>query len=216
MSMTDALGPYFRSIFGQREELLDKVLRDALLVHRLPPLQVDDNAGRVLQLLTLIRRPRRAIEVGTLFGYSSIHIARGLPAFGQLTTLEIDKASAELARRNVEIAGVGHCVEVVVGPAEDYLAKVEPKSIGLIFIDGAKRSYPDYLKLCFPLLEPGGLLVADDAFARGNFARESDNGGNGTGEMRAINAYSRAVARSTSLFSAFVGTEQGLLVSFRA
>lgn len=206
---------YIRAVLGPRDELLEGILRNALLGHGLPPMQIDDNAARVLQLLTLICRPQRVIEVGTFFGYSSIHIARGLPEGGRLTTLEIDREVAELARRNLDIAGVGDRVEVVVGPARDYLTQVESESIDIIFIDADKRSYPDYLKLCFPLLARGGLLVADDAFVQGDFSHEAADHGDGSAEIKAIKAYNRAAVRSPRLFSAFIGTNNGLLVSYK-
>lgn len=207
---------YIRAILGPREELLDTVLRDALINRGLPPMQVDDNAARVLQLLTLICRPQRVIEVGTFFGYSSIHIARGLPEGGRLTTLEIDYEVAELARTNLDRAGVGDRVEVVVGSAAEYLLHVEPETINMIFIDADKRSYPHYLKLCFPLLAPGGLLIADDAFSQGDFSREAIDQGEGNTEIKAINVYNRAAVRSPRLFSAFIGTKNGLLVSYKS
>jgi predicted O-methyltransferase YrrM len=206
---------YIKTILGPREKLLEEILKDSLLGHGLLPMQVDDNAARFLQLLTMILRPQRVIEVGTFFGYSSIHIARGLPEGGRLTTLEIDGEAAALAQRNLDTAGLSDRVDIVVGDAADYLIQVQHKSIGMIFIDGDKRNYPNYLKLSFPLLQLGGVLVADDTFAHGNFSGEGDDGGDGSTEIRAINTYNRAVAKSPQLFSAFVGTNNGMLVSFR-
>lgn len=190
--------------------MLDKILRESLLGHGLRPMQIDDNAARVLQLVTQIHRPERVIEVGTFFGYSAIHIARGLPENGRLTTLEIDGDVAELARRNLAAAGVEDQVDVVVGPADEYLRQVEPASIDMIFIDADKAAYPEYLKLCFPLLRPGGLLIADDAYATGDFSTEDGEASEG-----AIHTYNRAISRSPLLFSAFIGTNNGLLVSYK-
>jgi predicted O-methyltransferase YrrM len=198
---------YVQAILGPREPVLDTILRDSLLGHGLRPMQVDDNAARVLQLLTMIHQPRRVIEVGTFFGYSAIHIARGLPESGRLTTLEIDAELAELARRNLAAAGVADRVDVIAGPAADHLGRVEPKSVDMIFIDADKAAYPEYLKQCYPLLRPGGLLIADDAFAHGDFSAE------GADATTAINTYNRAISRSPNLFSAFIGTNNGFLVS---
>jgi predicted O-methyltransferase YrrM len=102
----------------------------------------------------------------------------------------------------------------VVGEATEYLATVCPGSVGMIFIDADKKSYPTYLKLCFPLLEPGGLLVADDAFATGDFGTESNEDDDGH-EARGIRTYVHAVGRSPRLFSAFVGTDHGLMISVK-
>ncbi len=176
-------------------------------------MQVDDNAARVLQLLTQLARPACALEIGTYFGWSAIHIARGLPREGRLTTIEIDPEYAVLARENLEAAGVLDRVDVVVAAAVDYLATVPSKSVDMVFIDADKALYPQYLKSVYPLLRSGALLVADDAFVSGNFEPEST--GDGSAEIMAINTYNRSVIRSPNLLSAFVGTNNGLLVSVK-
>ncbi|WP_326821665.1 O-methyltransferase [Streptosporangium sp. NBC_01756] len=213
--MSTVLTDYIRSLAGPREEILDEILRDAILREGMPSIQVDDNEARVLQLLTMLLRPRRVIEVGTLFGYSTIHIARGIPEGGKLISLEVDPHAASLAQRYVEQAGVEDRVEIMVGDAAELLSGMERDSVDMIFIDADKKSYPDYLKACFPLLRPGGLLVADDAFAQGDFSAESEAGAPPDREFRAINTYNRAVMRSNRLFSALVGTKNGLMISYK-
>lgn len=200
-------------MLGGREAVLDKILRESLLTDGMPTLQIDDNAGVILQLLTAIHGPRRVLEIGTLFGYSTIYLARGLPVGGSVITLEIDPSSAVLARRNVEKAGVADRVEVVVADALSYLSDLEAESFGLIFIDADKKSYPTYLARCLPLLERGGLLIADDAFADGDYSQESGEGGDGRVEGRLIRDYAKQVGRNPDLLSAFIGTETGLLIS---
>ncbi|MFD9002374.1 O-methyltransferase [Streptomyces sp. NPDC059582] len=222
---------FTRAMLGPRDAVLDEVLRRSLGAAGLPTLHVDDNAGRLLQLLTCLHRPLRVIEIGTLFGYSTIHIARALPPGGTVTTLEIDPAAAKVAAENFALAGVADRVDIVVGDAVDHLATVPPESIGMLFIDADKKSYTRYLKYGFPLLEPGGLLVADDVLARGDYSAESSDAGAGakadadtdadtdadadagSREVAALTAYTRAVGRSPRLLSAFAGTENGLLIS---
>ncbi|MFE0181237.1 O-methyltransferase [Streptomyces olivaceus] len=201
---------YARAMFGSRDAVLDDILRRSLSDERMPTIQVDDNAGRFLQLLTAVRSPRHVVEVGTLFGYSTVHIARGLPAGGHITTLEMNSAAADLAAYNLEAAGVRDRVEIFVGDAAEYLATLPTESVGMFFIDADKSSYPTYLRLCFPALEPGGLLVADDAFVHGDFDAEERGGREAA---TGILTYVRAAARSPRLFSAFVGTRTGMLVS---
>lgn len=206
---------YVRAVSGPRPPLLDGILRDALLDRGLRPMQVDDNAAKVLQLLTLLHAPQHVLEIGTYFGYSTIHLANGLPEDGRVTSLELDPDIAALAVQNLERAGVADRVNVVVGPAADHLATMEPDTVDLLFIDADKRSYPDYLKLCFGLVRSGGLILADDAFALGNYGPEHVEGSAPDAEARAITAYNRAVIRSPRLFSAFVGTNNGLMASYK-
>jgi len=210
-----ARAAYVRAVAGPREPLLDEVLRRSLLEERMPTIQIDDNAGRILQLLTALRKPSQVVELGTLFGYSTIYLARGLREDARLTTVEIDPGRAELARRNLERAGVSHRVEVVVGDALEYLSSLESESVGMIFLDADKRSYVRYLRECARALEPGGLLVADDAFADGDYGREHGGETEQAEERRAILEYGRAVTRARGLLSAFVATDTGLLVSLK-
>ena len=214
-STTTAAVPsgYIRSVLGPRDPVMDDILRRSLLDDRLPTIQVDDNAARILQLITQLARPQHVLEIGTLFGYSTIHLTRGLPDGGRVTTLEIDEATAQVARRNLETAGVADRVDVVVCDALDYLTGLPAETFGLIFIDADKKSYPLYLQHCFPLLEPGGLLIADDAFALGDYDAERDPSGDARLEAQGIQTFARAVGRSPRLFSAFIGTESGLMIS---
>jgi len=213
--MTDTSHAYVRAVLGPRDPTLDAILREALIEQSMPTIQIDDNAGRVLQLLTMLRRPRRVVEIGTLFGYSAVHIARGLPEEGRLTSLEIDAEAASLARRNLKAAGLHDRVEIIVGDALHEMARIPRETVGMVFIDADKKSYPAYLKAAYPLLEPGGLLVADDAFAQGDFSAESEPGAEPERETKAIHTYNSAVCRSPRLFSAFIGTENGLMVSYK-
>ena len=204
---------YFRTLFGKRDETLDQVLRGSLLANGLAPMQIDDESARVLQLLVLLVQPKRVVEVGTFVGYSAIHIARALPIGGRLTTLEANPELAELARRNIESAAVSDIVDVVTGDARLHLGSLPAESVEMIFIDADKKSYPDYLRLSYRLLKPGGLLIADDAYADADFSRESEGPDPELEAVRAINTYNRALVRSPDFFSALFGTVNGLLVS---
>ncbi len=212
--MTDERSVYARAVLGPRDDLLDDVLRRSLLDRELPTIMVDDETGRLLQLLTRMMRPQRVIEVGTLFGYSAIHIARAMPPGGRITTLERDPAPAAIARENFAAAGVQERIEVVVGDALGYLRTVPRESVHMLFIDADKASYPAYLKAAYPLLAPGGLLIADDAFADGDFSAENGERGE-PGRHPGITTYNRAVGRSPQLFSALVPTGTGLMISHK-
>lgn len=205
---------YARAALGPRDPVLDGILKDSLLNHRMPTIQIDDNTGRLLQMLVMLKQPDIVIEIGTLFGYSAVYIARGLPPGSRLITLEIDEQAAKLAGDNLLKAGVRDRVDIVVGDALGYLAQVTPGTVGMIFIDGDKKSYPEYLKRSVALLEPSGMLVADDAFAMGDYSSESAAQPPDQAAM-SIRAYVSAVGSSQRLFSAFAGTDSGLLISLK-
>lgn len=214
--MTETIFPmeYVKSVLGARDEVLNKVLKQSLLQDKLPPIQVDDNAGRVLQILTMLYQPKNVLEVGALFGYSAIHIARGLPENGMVTAIEIDPTCAEIARRNIDYAGLSAKARVLNADALQYLQSLADESVDMLFIDGEKQAYPDYLKKAFSKVRHGGLVIADDAFAVGIY--DADEAAENEAEVIGIKTYNRAVGKSPRFFSAFIGTEHGLMVSIKS
>jgi predicted O-methyltransferase YrrM len=136
----------------------------------LPAIDVSPAQGKFLYLLAKSTAARHILEVGTLGGYSTIWLARALPADGRLVTLEIDPHHAEVARRNLEEAGVGDRVEVRVGPALDSLAALAKERIGpfdLVFIDADKEHNADYVDAAIDLARPGALILVDNVVREG-------------------------------------------------
>ena len=116
---------------------------------------------------------RRILELGTLAGYSTICMARAVPADGRVVTLELEPRHAEVARKNLARAGVSELVDVRVGSALESLAamaaeRAEP--FDMIFIDADKVSYPSYFAAVLPLTRPGSLIIADNVIRKGAVA----------------------------------------------
>lgn len=124
--------------------------------------------GRVIRRLLERHRPTRAIEVGSLLGYSAILIAGSLPPRGRLVCVEANPLLAGLVRSNVEIAGLGRRVKVVAGDALRAIPLL-PGRFDFALIDAAKADYLDYLRQLEPKLVPGAVVVADNT---GVFRRE--------------------------------------------
>jgi predicted O-methyltransferase YrrM len=128
----------------------------------LPSIDVAPNQGKLLHLLALTKGARRILEIGTLGGYSTIWLARALPAGGQLVTLELNPKHAAMARANLERADVSELVEIRVGAAADSLAQLKNEgaaAFDMIFIDADKPSIPAYLRWALQLARPGSLIV---------------------------------------------------------
>ncbi|HET7120582.1 MAG TPA: O-methyltransferase [Solirubrobacterales bacterium] len=153
----------------------DEGLRKAVAAAQaagLPSIQVSPPQGRLLQLLVRLLGARRVLEFGTLGGYSSILIARALPADGRLITLEANPDYAEVARENLAHAGVGEKVEVRVGPALEALPALEQEdgSFDLVFIDADKANTPNYFAWALERTRAGGLIIADNVVRDGTLA----------------------------------------------
>ena len=140
----------------------------------LPAIDVSPAQGKLLYLLARIQRARRILEVGTLGGYSTIWLARALPAGeGRLVTLEVDQRHAAVARQNVERAGFGEVVDLRVGPALETLeslAAEDAEPFDLTFIDADKVRTPDYVARAIDLSRPGSVIIADNVVRGGSLA----------------------------------------------
>lgn len=136
----------------------------------LPPHHVAPNQGKLLHLLARTHGARRILEIGTLGGYSTIWLARALPADGHLLTLESNLAHADVARANMERAGVEQVVELRTGRAidtlRDLVASGEPP-FDFFFIDADKPSNPQYLALALKLARRGSVIIADNVIRGG-------------------------------------------------
>jgi predicted O-methyltransferase YrrM len=136
----------------------------------LPPIAVSPNEGKLLHLLAKIQRARRILEIGTLGGYSTIWLARALPSDGRLVTLEFDPRHAEVARINIQRAGLAGMVDIRVGRALDSLPRLAEEGFGpidLTFIDADKENNADYFAWALRLSRPGGVIVIDNVVRDG-------------------------------------------------
>jgi predicted O-methyltransferase YrrM len=168
-SLWTALDDYFVSALAPSDAVLDQALADSK-AGGLPPINVAPNQGKLLQLLAATIGARRILEVGTLGGYSTIWLARALPADGKLISLEFSPHHAEVARANLARAGFADLVEVRVGPALDSLPGVQADTkepFDLVFIDADKRNNPHYFTWALKLTRPGGLIIVDNVVRGG-------------------------------------------------
>ncbi|SPT98468.1 O-methyltransferase [Lysinibacillus capsici] len=141
----------------------------------IPEIDVSPTQGRLLYLLAKMKSAVNILEIGTLGGYSSICLAQALPQAGKIVTLEINEEYAKVAKQNIENAGYGPKVEVIVGNALDTLPNL--KNAGLlfdfIFIDADKANNPAYLKWVLKLANSGALIIADNVVRNGEVINEN-------------------------------------------
>jgi predicted O-methyltransferase YrrM len=133
----------------------------------LPQIAVSAQQGKFLCLLAGAIQARRILEVGTLGGFSTIWLARGAGPQGRVVTLEYEPKHAEVARANLQRAGVADRVEVVVGAALDTLPTLTGAPFDLVFIDADKENYAAYLQWAVRLARPGSVIVLDNVIREG-------------------------------------------------
>ena len=142
----------------------------------MPQINVSPVQGRLLHVLALTCGARTILEIGTLAGYSTIWMARALPADGKLITLESDPKHAEVARANIARAGLADRIEVRLGVALDVLPQLAAEGMGpfdLIFIDADKTNLTTYFEWAVRLARPGSLIIADNVIRHGDVLDDS-------------------------------------------
>ena len=164
---------YFAETLIPSDPALDATLANSAAAG-LPSIAVTPHQGKLLNLLARMSGAKSILEVGTLGGYSTIWLARALGAGGRLVTLEADPKHAEVARANIDAAGLGEVVEVKLGRAIDTLPTVEGP-FDLVFIDADKPSNADYFEWALRLTKPGAVIVVDNVVREGRVI-QTDSG----------------------------------------
>ena len=197
-----AVDAYFGDLFGGPDAHLVAALEQSRAAG-LPDIQVSAELGRFLHVLALACGARSILEIGTLGGYSTIWLARAVPAGGQVISLELEPRHAAVARENVTRAGLADRVEVRVGRALDLLAELRATDSGpfdMVFIDADKSAYSDYLEAALQLSRPGTLIVADNVIRAGKVV--DDAGGDEA--VEGVQRFNAALASDPRLTAAVV------------
>ena len=171
----------------------------------LPAIQVSSPQGKFLHLLARAIGARRILEVGTLGGYSAIWMARALPQGGRLVTLEVDERHAEVARGNLQRAGLDGVAEVRVGPALqslEALHKEQAEPFDLIFIDADKEPTAEYFDHAVRLSHPGAVIVVDNVVRNGALIDASSD----DGAVRAMRRFMDSISHDSRVSATVIQT----------
>lgn len=199
-----AVDRYFNGLLVPEDPALEAALRRSE-EEGLPAYQVTPNQGKLLQLLVRIRGARKVLEIGTLGGYSTIWMARGLPDDGELVTLEANPEHARVAAENLERAGLAPRVDIRTGDALETLPRLAEDGAGpfdLVFIDADKPSNPQYLQWALRLTRPGSLIVGDNVVRAGAVA----GGASTDPSVRGVQEFTELIAAEDRLSATAVQT----------
>jgi caffeoyl-CoA O-methyltransferase len=152
-------------------ELFERLAAETRDKTDLPQMMVGEVEGRFLEFLVRLSRAKRVLELGTFTGYSSLSMARGLPAGGRVITCDVNEETTAIARRYAEEAGLADRIEYRLGPGLELIEQVEGP-FDLVFIDADKPNYRNYYEAVLPKLADDGLIVADNALRNGRVLGE--------------------------------------------
>lgn len=203
-----AVDEYINSLLIPSDSALDATIQSTINAE-LPQINVAPNQGKLLHLLAQIRGATRILELGTLAGYSTIWLARALPADGKLITLEANPKHAEVARENIKRAGLSHIVEICVGAALNTLPQLAAEGqppFDLVFIDADKVNIPDYFTWSLKLTRKGSVIIVDNVVRKGAVI-DADSSDENIQGVRKFNTLLAAEPRVTATTIQTVGSK---------
>jgi predicted O-methyltransferase YrrM len=188
-----AVDAYFNETIVERDSVLEATLK-ANAAASLPSIDVSPAQGKLLTLITRMAGAKKALEIGTLGGYSTICIARALPPEGRLLSIEYNDKHAQVARANIARARLADRVEVRAGAALEILPKIEAEGLGpfdFVFIDADKSNNANYLSWALRLSRRGTAIVVDNVVRDGRIADASARDPDVTGTRRMFEMMAR-------------------------
>ena len=208
-----ALARYVQGLYEPEDPILCEI-RERCAREGLPDIQVAALDGRHLEVIARLVGARRAIEIGTLGGYSGVCLLRGARPDGVLHTVELDPRHAAVAVESFRRAGFGDRAMVHVGLARELLPVLaEEGPFDLVFIDADKSGYLWYLEWAAAHLRPGGVVIADNAFLFGQLGAPA--GAEPGPELSAMDGFHRELARGQRFRATVLPTGEGLAVGVR-
>ena len=208
--LNEELYNYIVDIFAAEDDILKSVVKNTGTL-KIPLIQISPELGKFLQILIKSIKAKRILEIGTLTGYSSIWMARALPDGGKLTTLEISKDHYEEAKKNFQKAGLTEKIEIIFGSASESLDKFKDEKFDFAFIDADKTGYPAYFDKVIGMMNPGGIIAADNTLRDGAVVKPDTELDEGT---KAVNVYNKKVASDPRVDSLLIPISDGLTICY--
>jgi len=206
----EQLSKYITQHFAPEDEAVRRAGEDSPK-KGLPAINIQPEEGRFLQFLAATSQATKAVEIGTLGGYSGIWIARGLATGGKLYTLEKSEKHAEVAQQHFRAAGVDDRVEIVIGDAHQSLPNIAAHGFfDFVFIDADKSSYDAYYDWAVGNVRTGGIIAAHNVFRGGNILNPNQDE-----EIKSFDAFIRRVAHDPRVISTVYPAGDGTLVAVK-
>ena len=173
-----------------------------------PQMQVGRIEGKFLKMLVRLVGARRVLEIGMFTGYSALMMAEGLPDDGRIITCDVNPKAEAVARKYFAESSHGHKIEVRMGPALETIKSLTGP-LDMVFIDADKGNYSNYYNACFPLVRPGGLIVADNVLWSGRVVNPEDE------DTRAIVAFDKLVQSDPRVENVCLTVRDGMMLAWK-
>jgi caffeoyl-CoA O-methyltransferase len=213
--ITPEVGNFLNQTFAPQDAVLTEI-RERSKARGLPQIHVGAMDGLHLEVLVRASGAKKAVEIGTLAGYSGVCICRGMGPSGLLYTFDADRKHVEVATESFQKAGVASQVKTFIGPASARLPEIISEGpFDLVFIDADKLGYPAYLQWAGENLRVGGLLIADNTLAWGMLANETFDNKEDELSTRALQRFNREAAQNGRFRATMLPTGEGLTLGVK-
>lgn len=208
---------YIRELYAVEDDLLKNIRNECLLNNR--PITINSEEGKLLQILIKVANIKNIIEVGTLYGYSTVWFARALPENGKIWTIEKEIENSKIAQKNFDKLenNLGKKIAIINNDANTALNKMIDDNLqcDMIFIDADKAGYPEYLKLSEKLVKKGGLIVADNTLLSGSVCKDYLDGKITLKAQNGMKLFNKMLADTTKYDSIMLNTQEGLSIAIK-
>jgi caffeoyl-CoA O-methyltransferase len=206
--INEAIEQYAHDHTKPESELFERLKEETFRDTKYPEMQVGRIEGRFLKMLVGLTGARTVLEIGMFTGYSALMMAEGLPEDGRIITCDIDPKAEAIARRYFAESPHGHKIEIRMGSALETVANLT-EELDMVFLDADKENYVNYYEACFPLVRPGGLIVADNVLWNGRVLDPQDE------STRAIVAFNKLVQQDTRVENVCLTVRDGMMLAWK-
>ncbi len=211
--ITEEINQYILERFNSEDEFL-RNLKEKAIAEGIPEICISGDQGKFLQFFLRSINAKYVLEIGSLFGYSAIIMARALPEDGKVICLEIFKKNADFIRDIIKGTEFENKIEVINDDASKFLRDYKPNfELDFVFIDADKKNYSKYMELTAPLLRKGGVVCGDNALGFGYIAETDPK--SEPGNIKAIQAFNDNLRNSPQFFSALVTMGDGMAMGVK-
>jgi caffeoyl-CoA O-methyltransferase len=208
LELIDPKAEAYAANFSSKEDvLLKQIAEETMAAHADPQMLSGHLQGQFLEFISKLIQPKRILEIGTMVGYSSICLAKGLTNEGILHTIEMREQDAAIAQINFDKAGLENKIQLHVGDALQIIPGLE-ETWDLVFIDADKTGYQKYYELVKPRLRSGGIILADNVLFHGEVLKDEIKGKN----AKAIHAFNEMIAQDTEVEKLLLTMRDGLFL----
>jgi len=206
---------YLNEVFGLPDAELAEV-REELRRHNVEGMSISGSEARILQFLVRVSGAKKIVEIGTLFGFSALALAKVLPADGQIWTLEKNPVNFTIAQKHFQKFAAGRKIRALNGDATDLLDDISVEGpFDMVFIDADKAGYVKYLDWAEKNVRQGGFIVGDNTFLFGALWGGEHDRNIGERQIAVMHEFNRRLADPTKYNSTLIPTVEGITVAQR-